>query len=280
MIVAIHGIAQQLKGAPTLQAEWLPHLRSGLDNAGAKLVRDEDLRCVFYGNLFRRKPGAKGGSIPPYDARDVEPGPETELLEAMWREAARVDGVSGPDDRTKVGAPMVVQRALNALSNSRYFARMAERALIWDLKQVALYLGDPDVRAEIHQRVSVAMDPCPRVVIGHSLGSVVAYECLAAHPEWEVDTLVTLGSPLGIRNVIFDRLQPAPKEGMGAWPGSVQHWVNIADERDLVALVKRLGGRFGGRVEDHLISNGAQAHAIGPYLTAMETGHAIARALQ
>ena len=50
-------------------------------------------------------------------------------------------------------------------------------------------------------------------MVGHSLGSVVAYEALCAHPEWPVRALVTLGSPLGIRNLIFDRLVPAPAAG-------------------------------------------------------------------
>ena len=30
---------------------------------------------------------------------------------------------------------------------------------------------------------------------------------------------VRSGSPLGIRNLIFDRLQPPPDGGRGAWPG-------------------------------------------------------------
>ena len=48
------------------------------------------------------------------------------------------------------------------------------------------------------------------MLVGHSLGSVVAYEALCANPEWPVRMLVTLGSPLGIPNLIFDRLEPAP----------------------------------------------------------------------
>ncbi len=75
-----------------------------------------------------------------------------------------------------------------------------------------------------------------RVLIGHSLGSVVAYECLCAHPEWKVNTFVTLGSPLGIRNLIFDLLDCGSHHIVGAWPGSVRSWDNIADAGDIVAL--------------------------------------------
>jgi pimeloyl-ACP methyl ester carboxylesterase len=132
----------------------------------------------------------------------------------------------------------------------------------------------------VRERVEQAVDPETRLMVGHSLGSVVAYEVLCAHSEWPVRTLVTLGSPLGIRNLIFDLLEPAPQTGIGAWPGSVQRWINIADGGDVVALVKDLRRGFGVNVENHLIYNGATAHDILPYLTAKETGDAIATGLR
>jgi hypothetical protein len=97
--------------------------------------------------------------------------------------------------------------------------------------------------------------------------------------------LITLGSPLGIRNVIFDRLRPPPEptgaqgHRMGVWPGAVKHWTNIADVRDVVALVKDLRPRFGEQIINILVDNGAQAHDVRPYLTAKETGRAIAAGL-
>jgi pimeloyl-ACP methyl ester carboxylesterase len=123
------------------------------------------------------------------------------------------------------------------------------------------------------------------VLIGHSLGSVVAYEALCAHPEWAVHTFVTLGSPLGIRNLIFDYLRPPPKDGLGSWPGSIRRWANISDRGDVVALVKGLAPFFSKTgspelaIRDASIDNGATAHNIELYLTAEETGNAIAAGL-
>ena len=54
-----------------------------------------------------------------------------------------------------------------------------------------------------------------RVLIGHSLGSVITYECLARYRPGSVRLLVTLGSPLGIPNLIFERLTPAPARRAG-----------------------------------------------------------------
>ena len=59
-----------------------------------------------------------------------------------------------------------------------------------------------------------------------------------------------------------------------------QRWINIADGGDVVVLVKDLRPSFGVNVENHLIYNGATAHDIRPYLTAKETGNAIATGLR
>jgi hypothetical protein len=278
-IVAVHGIGQQLKGPHTLKETWLPAMRDGLALAGAAVPTAEDVVCGFYGDLFRR-PGTKGVGEPSYRAGDVEQGFERELLAAWWREAAATEPqVPGMDAKTKLRTPDSVQRALNALSRSRFFSGLAERALIGFIKQMHRYFTEPGFRAQVTNRVTREIRPNTRVVVGHSLGSVVAYEALCALPDRPVRALVTLGSPLGIRHLVFDRLQPAPAGGMGVWPGGVASWTNIADDGDVVALVKELRPSFGERVEDLRVHNGARAHDIGPYLTARETGQAIAAGL-
>ena len=201
VIVGVHGVGQQFKGPAVQKGEWLNPLRDGVDLAGGPEIHEADLACACYGDLFR-PPGTKGSALglPPYDESDVADPWEQQLLETWWREAAMVepDRVESLDAATKGRAPHFVQRALAALSHSRFFAGIAERALIFDLKQVYLYLHHPEIRRDVRARAEAVVDAHQtRVLIGHSLGSVVAYECLCAHPEWTVNTLVTLASPLG-----------------------------------------------------------------------------------
>ena len=277
-MVAVHGIAQQYRGSNSLQSEWLPALRDGFSLARVPLPDENDVAFAFYGNLFRPR-GTMSLTDPPYDATDVDAW-EAELLEAWWREAARVDPqVPSPEAKTMVRTPNVVQRALYALSNSRFFGGLTERAMIGALKQVHLYMTDDAINAAVQACVSSVIQHDTRVVIGHSLGSVVAYEALCTHPEWPVKRLVTLGSPLGWPNLVFDRLKPPPSNGIGVWPSALQSWINIADMGDVVALVKSLRGHFGDRVDDVLIDNGAEAHDVKSYLSAEETGRAIAGGL-
>jgi hypothetical protein len=277
-IVGIHGIAQQVRGPEVLRAAWAPALRDGVFLSGAQPPDEADLEIAFYGDLFRAR-GGKAVGDPPYTAVDVEEGFERELLEAWWA-AASDEAVPGPDkpNKTKLRTPKTVQRALNALSQSRFFADLTERLIIGFIKQVHVYLDDDSMRAKIQARVDRVVDPSTAVLVGHSLGSVVAYEAACAHPGWDL-ALVTLGCPLGIRNLVFDRLRPPPTAGRGQFPAGAATWTNIADTGDVVALVKQLAPLFGDSVQDLLVDNGSKAHDVSPYLTAARTGHAIAEGL-
>jgi hypothetical protein len=284
-VVCIHGIAQQFKGEETLHQEWSASLRDGIRLANARTavaLDDLEIRFVFYGSLFRPQGRTLSVGIPPLTLEDVTEF-EQDLLFQWWTAAARSDpSVIAPDARTLSRAPRSAQAALRALSGSRFFSGLAERAMIFDLVQVRRYFTEPATRDAVQALVADAVDEDTRVIVAHSLGSVAAYEALAANPHWPIRSLVTLGSPLGIRNLIYDRLQPTPMASLALdavpsaqWPGSARAWTNIADDGDVVALVKDLRPLFGARVKCQVVYNGSQAHAIERYLTAPETGDAI-----
>jgi len=260
-IVAVHGIAQQNKGTEVLAAEWGPALRDGVRQVGVS-VDAAALSCAFYGGLFRPAGQIRAVGDPHFRASDLTED-EAELLLLLWREAARVepDRVASPDADVRAATPGSVQMALRVLARSRFLAGLAERAFIGALKQVRLYLKDPKIRAAARAAVDKAVDIDTRVLVAHSLGSVVAYEALHQYgttSRWSnVRTLVTLGSPLGIRNLIFDALDPPPNVGRGAWPSQLQRWTNISDDGDVVALIKKLRPLFGDTVVDIRVVNGA-----------------------
>lgn len=284
-VVGVHGVAQQLKGESVLRAEWYPPMADGVRRAGGKLT-PEDLHCVSYGQFFRPAGRPLSTGAPPLTGADVDEGFDASLLALWWAEAARVDGgVIAPDARTLARTPRSVQAALRALSGSTFFAGLALRAMVFDLHQVRRYLTEDEVRARVQQQLAEAIGTDTRVIVAHSLGSVVAYEALCANPHWPVHTLVTLGSPLGVRNLIFDRLRPAPAppgDGggpRGAWPAPVRRWTNITDSGDVVALVKDLRPCFGDQIRGFVVHNAAKAHDISPYLTTPEAGEAISAGL-
>lgn len=280
-IVAIHGINQEYQGRHVITAAWLPALKDGLELAGGALESDSDFYCGFYGDLFRGKSKSRAG-IPKYGLRDINSDWERQLLQQLWHELSQVDpSITGPGELTqeKARTPVSVQQALRFLSRSRYFSGATEQLIIFFLKQVKSYFHDESIRQSIRDRVRDSIKDDTRILIGHSLGTIACYESLCEHPEWPVDVFISLGSPLGIPRLIFDRLTPRPENGLGHWPGSVKTWINIADVGDIVALEKQLNPYFTGDIVDKSIDNGAEAHNAGHYLTSEVTGAAIKQGL-
>jgi hypothetical protein len=275
-VVMVHGINNTYASRPQMAERWIPAMRGGMDNAVLNglvtpvELAESDIQCVFYGDLFRPAGRRLSGDLPPLTADDVNDGPELELLLAWWAAAAAVDPrVPSPDGRT-LGPRATARTAILALAGSRFLARISERLLVFWLKQVTAYFTDPVVRAGVQDRFAAAITAGTRVVVAHSLGSVVAYEALCAHPEWAVTDLITLGSPLGVPHIVLGRLVPP----VGAWP-NVARWVNITDSGDFVALRPVLREVYGEGVDDVEISNGMGAHEIERYLTAAQTGAAV-----
>ena len=282
-IVCIHGIGQQLKGEETLASEWRVALRDGMRRAGARedeLPSNEMIAVAFYGHLFRGK-----GADPPGELVDIDEGLEADLLTA-WSSEAERDEIGSADSNvesptTKAGwAPQQVQSLAIALLRRRFFAELTDRLLVGALKQVKWYLTDPAIRQSARERLSCLLGPETRLVVAHSLGSIVAYEVLCSAAVPVAPALVTIGSPLGLPNLIFDRLDPKPVEDRGCWPGNTISWTNVADRHDIVASVKKLAPLFGERVQDVLVDNEALAHDIVPYFTAPGTGEAVLGALR
>lgn len=285
-VVGIHGINNTYRGPGLMAGPWRDALLSGVQLAGGEgMLSAEDIGCVFYGHIFRRGGRPLAPDAPRYGPAGADEGYERELRLRLWTAADEVDPHVVAPRRRAIGLVSTVRAAFAALTASRLLSSTTDRALVLALKQVHAYFADATVRATIQRRFRAAIGPDTRVVVAHSLGSVIAYEALCAHPDWHVPALVTLGSPLGIRRLIFDRLRPPPLrtsavgEPQGAWPGNVDTWTNISESADFVAMVKKLAPLFGGRIIDIDVDNGLRVHDVLRYLTAVETGQAIVAGL-
>lgn len=144
-VVLVHGIGQQVKGPQTLLADWYPALCDGLALAGGQLDQ-ADASVAFYGDLFRRS-GARSLDDPLLDASDVTDPRDAQWLQAWWEEAARLETVvKGPSDPGRIRTPYWIQRALDALSHSTFFAGCSEHLMISSARQVRRYLTETQTR--------------------------------------------------------------------------------------------------------------------------------------
>jgi hypothetical protein len=101
------------------------------------------------------------------------------------------------------------------------------------------------VRGVLRSTLEAAWRDGVRVVlIGHSLGSVIAYDTLwelthVQRAPGEVSLLVTLGSPLATR-FVQRSLQGAREVGAARYPHNIRRWVNMTARGDTTALRPRL----------------------------------------
>ncbi len=97
------------------------------------------------------------------------------------------------------------------------------------------------------------------LIIGHSMGSVIAYDALweLTHVEkipQRVDLFLTMGSPLGMR-FTQARLMGAQEQGPRRYPHNIRRWVNVTAHGDLTALDPVLGDDFKSMLKLGLIES-------------------------
>ncbi|MEU0965616.1 hypothetical protein ABZ357_09390 [Streptomyces sp. NPDC005917] len=277
-IVGVHGIGWSWKSREEMHETWHGALSTGLRNIRYPDAGAVTFEAAFYGHLYNGGTGKAGGDAL-YTAADVADGFEYELLEAMAREAdpAAFDEESaGPASKGFVvrGA----QACLDVLERTPYLGGMTASVLIRQIKQVHRYFEDPALGEEIRGELETAIQDDTRVVLAHSLGSVAAYEVLWKLKDARIDTLVTMGSPLGLKSIRRRLARSADVEP--GRPPSVRRWVNVAAEQDVVALRKRIKTLYGGEVEDFVVINPLlHMHDCTRYLTNVWTARAVEAAL-
>jgi hypothetical protein len=212
---------------------------------------------------------------------------------ATVSEAAFLTGLAA-----KVGGTLAAVEAVEAIPLDRNAGGQFERIpLPWFVKKAFLenFLSDVhhylfnvqhsprpgttyQVQDEIRKRFVTRLKadkPAsgPHVVVSHSMGTVIAYDCLKRVPECPaVDALITIGSPLGL-DEIQDKLQPEWTRKDGFPKDRVRGaWTNVFDRLDPVAgfdpFLKndfRTGEQ--GIVNDIEVQNdGAWRHSMVKYL--------------
>ena len=228
-IVLVHGAFNELWGPNELKARWLPAVRDGLWHHGIE-VSEHDVDVCFYGDLFRRHPGTD----------------EEELLE-----------------KARPGIAEVLRDLEGAAALAAIADAASEAVFERTVDMVTVMTAEPDMRDRPARAVE-AGDPRRHPRGGRALlRDRGGLQRVGPHPEWPVRTFVTLGSPMAAPTL--RSLNPPPVDGRGAWPGSVERWVNVRALNDK-ACASSLTDKFGPRVEEVFVDNGHRIHAPEPYL--------------
>ncbi|HEU5294224.1 MAG TPA: hypothetical protein VFU71_05510, partial [Burkholderiaceae bacterium] len=266
IVVYVHGIGQH-PPADQLKLEW------DLALFGKDL--GERSRIAYWSDLLHPPAGPAAKSI-----RRRSTGSQAELdVDALLTNA----GVDEDDEdaqafaRSLLGGFGVEDAAPSARGVGKkvlplpgFLRKPISRAFLETfIADTAAYFFRDGMRARIRKRLSDQLQlpsDQPLTIVAHSQGSIIAYEVLStlAERQLELDALVTIGSPLGIREV-QDFLDPASL----LIPAVVTRWANFADPLDPVALDKGLASDFTARppatteIQDEVIVNSATRRIAG-----------------
>ncbi|MGI5170032.1 hypothetical protein ACQEU3_37340 [Spirillospora sp. CA-253888] len=230
------------RATAAISADWLQWTAAGIGRHLPGALVPEHLPVAYYADLL-----AQGVAMA---ADPLMLDPFAQVLFVEWaEEILAAESTDAPFDPVAKGRGTKLLRQAAGVLTERFGAGCVPvvAAMVGEL---SVYF-DPDnapVRRAVRDRLAEALERHrPRVLVAHSLGSVVAYETLHAHPGIDIELLLTLGSPLGMRKVVFDRLEPEPQWGQGARPPGVRDWANVSDRGDFVAVPRgALPTRFDG----------------------------------
>jgi hypothetical protein len=151
--------------------------------------------------------------------------------------------------------------------NFTHVTDLVLRKFFYDLE--LYYMEGSEVRDLIRGRLVKAVNKYPDheiMIIAHSMGSIIAYDVLSFMiPEFKINTLITVGSPLGLPIILGKTIQEqkkrqSRKRTLYTPPGITGNWYNYADITDYVALNYKLADDFrknknGVFPIDYLVSN-------------------------
>ncbi len=135
------------------------------------------------------------------------------------------------------------------------------------------FVNEGDVACKIRELLKQQLRPAlgsndKVLLIGHSLGSVIAYDTLweLSHEEGlagKIDLFLTIGSPLGM-NYVQRRLKGNTATGKNKYPDNIRRWVNISSIGDITALDRVFADDFSTMLELGMV-DAIEDHCDGIY---------------
>ena len=274
LIVGIHGLANK-PPKNDLENWWRKSIVEGLEK-NCKLANPKfDFEMVYWASVLYPNQLHTDQAFTFDDLYNEEPYVQASAgslkeYEDGWKDEAR---------RIALGAGGSILDRIKSSSNVSVVADWVVEKTLRDLDfyyDKNRILRDP-VSDEMRQGRSVLMDILDRalevargrttLLIGHSMGSIIAYDVLRDLGEkddaFDIEHFVTIGSPLGLPHVkinIHSEREHRPGAALRTPTVVSESWKNFADRADPVALDTHLSDDFDAnarkvKVSDDLVSN-------------------------
>jgi hypothetical protein len=233
VIIGIHGLANK-PPADEKTEWWKCAIVEGLKRNCAKTSDELSYDFVYWADL-RYDPAIRLDENPePYYPDDGD-GPFPAYHDRKWVEIF---------DKTT----SVIGEEVDFLDMHTGVDRVGDFILERNLRDLAAYYEDNNFRITARDRLTNKLKEHAGkriMLIGHSMGSIIAYDVLRflgrQTPPVLVDHFVTVGSPLGLPHVKTKIYQ---ENDLVRTPSIVGRWTNFADRRDIVAVEAKLADDY------------------------------------
>ena len=262
-VVYLHGI-----GGATKEWEWVNALNDALVTCGFDVLMPDDVIDFDYSALLDKE-GVGVDSEPPVTMSAADRG-ESWQSEYLVRQDGIRSWVHNSQFTNSSWTPAVPD-GLGQLGHVGVFP----------LSQVKNYTSSAAVRHAVWNRIIEALGGVDElVIVGHSLGTVIAADVIPRLPEGTtVRSLVTVASPLR-----WSQLRKWSKElaGIEDFPfRRVRQWVNVFEPRDVVAFHGGIASHYPMAL-DIDVSTGpvpVKNHDVGLYVAHPVVAYAVGSAL-
>ena len=245
IVIGIHGLSNK-PPADVLAQGWKASIIEGLATNRHIEVADIAFQSVYWADVMYGEPDPKPDLYHPAALGALK------RYKDGWLDYLRAQSLDIGGD--------VIDSAKRLFG----FHEAADLVLKQKLPDLYRYYTEPAVCETLRQRLrQVILDNREKriMLVGHSMGSIVAYDTLRLigneEPAVTIEHLVTIGSPLGMPHV---KRRIYEENHQVRTPSIVRQWTNLADRRDPVAVDVHLRDDFeanaaGVRVVDDLVMN-------------------------
>jgi hypothetical protein len=185
-LVLTHGRSQEFGVPATLLREWEDALRYGLQRAKAPFSADIPISFAFYGDFWRP------------DAEEVERerGDEEQPTALQETLAEEMLAAMPPSEREEEVERLGWDSLNGMVTWLDERVGVGQLALQWFLTDIDRYFAEEALREQAMGRIVAAIEAANDevVLLGHSLGTVVAYDALRRHPDLPVRGYVSFAA--------------------------------------------------------------------------------------
>jgi hypothetical protein len=268
VIIGIHGLGN--KPSKDILSEWWKRsIMEGL-NALGFLYEDIDFELVYWADVFYDtplNPLESDLSHPLFVEEIYTPSPEGHIPETHPIRRKVLDLLEDQLDSIFLNEDLTI--------NFSFITDTIIRSYFKELDQY--YAKEcPDNDHDLCKARDIIRERTAEVIrkhrgeeiflIGHSMGSIISYDVLTfTIPEININTFVTIGSPLGLpvvmAKIAAERNIKLPNAIKLKTPPSVQkNWFNYSDLEDKIALIYDLSDDYdanfnGVKVKNHIVDN-------------------------